>query len=117
MDDNQNQQHYEKAKKRVEKEKGFYNHLAVYIIINIIIIIMNRFMYTNSDTINVNVNFAEWLNWNLIITPALWGIGLLCHGICVFKKNSFLNGSYKKSVFGKEWEERKIKELMDKDDF
>ena len=31
-------QRYEQAKKRVEKIKGFYTHLVVYIIINIFII-------------------------------------------------------------------------------
>ncbi|WP_103070031.1 2TM domain-containing protein [Aquimarina sediminis] len=115
---NQNQQErYDKAKKRVEDEKGFYSHLTTYIIINIVILIVNRYIYTNADSINTDVGFTKWLNWHIFITPALWGIGLVCHGIWVFKKNSLLNKGYKKSIFSKEWEERKIKELMDKDDF
>ncbi|WP_240315538.1 2TM domain-containing protein [Aquimarina longa] len=91
---------YEKAKKRVEKEKGFYLHLMVYIVINSIL------LFTNSDF--KNEGFKNWLNWQLYITPILWGIGLLSHGLSVFGK---------KISFAKKWEERKIQELMDKEDF
>ncbi len=94
------QKRYENAKKRVEREKGFYSHLTVYIIINIAL------LFINSDFLDDGFN--KWLNWNLYATPVLWGIGLLFHGISVFSKNP---------LFSKRWEEKKIKELMDKDDF
>jgi hypothetical protein len=38
-------------------------------------------------------------------TAIFWGIGLLAHGISVFSPNVF---------FGKDWEEKIIRELMDK---
>ena len=44
-------------------------------------------------------NFAVWF---------FWGIGLVGHWLGVFGKNI---------VFSKHWEERKIKEFMDKDKF
>ncbi|MFC5045067.1 2TM domain-containing protein [Aquimarina hainanensis] len=92
---------YKRAKARVEKEKGFYSHLTVYIVINIVILIVN---------VNFRFNFdgaEDWLNWNLLVTPVLWGIGLLFHAIGVFGKFS---------LYGKKWEERKIKELMEEEE-
>ncbi|GAA4276222.1 2TM domain-containing protein [Aquimarina mytili] len=115
--DTSKQERYYKAKKRVEKEKGFYGHLTVYIVINMAIVIIHRLVYLNIDKINPNHDFTQWLNWNLLLTPVLWGIGLLIHGLCVFKKDFHLLKRFKHSVFSKEWEENKIKELIDKDDF
>ncbi len=100
MEKFEEQKRYEKAKKRLEREKGFYSHLTVYIIINIAL------LFINSDFIDEGFN--NWLDWNLYITPIAWGIGLFFHGISVFGRNTFFN---------KNWEEKKIKELMDKDDF
>ncbi|AXT54229.1 2TM domain-containing protein [Aquimarina sp. MMG015] len=99
MQDYEEKDRYELAKKRVDDERGFYTHLTFYIVINIVILIIN----TNSD----NQGFKSWSQWHLYITPALWGIGLLFHGLKVFKHNF---------IFGKNWEERKIKELMDEED-
>ncbi|GAA4274890.1 2TM domain-containing protein [Aquimarina gracilis] len=100
MKDYKNNKAYERAKERVEKEKGFYSHLTAYIIINIAL------LFLNADFGEPDLN--NWFRWNMLLTPALWGIGLLFHGISVFGKTP---------SFGKKWEEKKIKELMDKDDF
>ncbi len=100
MNDYKNKGAYEKAKKRVENEKRFYSHLTAYIIINIALLFINSGF--------VDEGFNNWLDWHLYITPIAWGIGLAAHGISVFGKIP---------TFGKDWEEKKIKELMDKDDF
>ncbi|MBQ0732684.1 2TM domain-containing protein [Aquimarina celericrescens] len=100
MSDYKNKVAYEKAKKRVENEKGFYSHLTAYVIINIAL------LFINADLGEADLN--DWFRWNLLLTPILWGIGLIVHGIYVFGKIP---------SFSKAWEERKIKELMDKDDF
>ncbi len=100
MTDYKDKKAYNKAKKRVEAEKGFYSHLTAYIIINIAL------LFINSDLGDVDIN--NWFQWNLLMTPVLWGIGLVAHGIHVFGKIPTLS---------KTWEEKKIKELMDKDDF
>ena len=94
---------YLKAKKKVEAIKGFYWHLAVYIIVNGFI--------TVSKTIN-NIANGESLSDSLFDIGTFfvwvpWGIGLLIHGLVVFEIFSFL--------LGKDWEERKIKELMEKE--
>lgn len=98
MNDSQNNNAYDRAKKQVEAEKGFYSHLTAYVIINVALLLIN---------IDFRDSFGDWFALNLLSTPVLWGIGLLIHGLCVFK--------VKLHLF-KNWEERKIKELMDKDD-
>lgn len=92
-------QKYKAAKKRVEAEKGFYSHLTAYVIINIFL------LFINSDFIDQG--FTRWLQWNLYITPFFWGIGLFFHWVKVFNPNI---------IFSKQWEQRKIKEIMDQDD-
>lgn len=88
---------YEEAQKRVRQIKGFYVHLIIYLFINAAIIIFNLQ--------NHQFTFGKDF-WVLFATPFFWGIGLLIHWVRVFGPNF---------IFGKKWEERKIKELMDKE--
>ncbi|GGF11876.1 2TM domain-containing protein [Flavobacterium limi] len=83
---------YHLAKKKVEDIKGFYGNLISYISVNIFLICIN--LYTSPDHL--------WFYWPLI----WWGLGVVFHGLKVFE---VFPG------FGKDWEERKIKELMDKE--
>ncbi|WP_297702756.1 2TM domain-containing protein [uncultured Eudoraea sp.] len=84
---------YQKAKERVESIKGFYGNLTAYCIV---------------------IPFLIWLNFKSTsfpwaIFPALgWGFGLLMHGMEAYGYNP---------LWGKNWEEKKIKELMDNDKF
>lgn len=91
---NENNPQYQAAKERVQKIKGFYIHATVYVLVNIFII------YSNAVT--DHQGFATMENY---YTALFWGIGLMVHALVVFAPNFFL---------GKDWEERKIKELMDK---
>ena len=61
---------YEKAKKRVEAKIGFYIHLAVYVGVNVLLII-----------INLSASPQQlWFKWPLLG----WGIGLFFHGMSIF---------------------------------
>ena len=82
---------YLKAKKRVEKLKGFYIHLIVYILVNLLLIMIN--LLTDASYL--------WFLYPL----GGWGIGILIHGLTTFASGNF----------GSQWEERKIKEYMKKD--
>ena len=86
---------YIRAKKKLDKLVGFYWHLAVYIIVNLFLIIL----------IGVNSDRGFW-NFGTFATAIFWGIGLLFHFLGVFGPNF---------MFGKDWEKRKLKEFMDKD--
>ena len=89
---------YNLAYKRVKRIKGFYVHLLVYIGVNafIIISIFNRSLIGNE---------IFW-RWETFSTALFWGIGLTAHALSVFGRNIF---------FGRNWEEKKIQELMEKE--
>ena len=88
---------YQEAAKRVKKIKGFYTHLTVYIVVNIMIIIVN---VQNLD------EGESFLKFKTFSTALFWGIGLAAHGLSVFLPSL---------IMGKDWEEKKIKELMEKE--
>jgi hypothetical protein len=81
---------YQKAKERVEAIKGLYIHLIVYVVVNLILFSIN--MIVSPDSL--------WFFWPLMG----WGVGLFIHALSVF---GFGPG------FGADWEERKIRELME----
>ncbi|WP_395066954.1 2TM domain-containing protein [Flavobacterium sp.] len=83
---------YYQAKKRVEEIKGFYGNLIAYIIFNIFFLVLN--IMTSPGEL--------WFFWPLLG----WGIGVLFHAMKVFNYSPFL---------GKNWEEKKINELMEKE--
>ncbi|RRQ48142.1 histidine kinase [Maribacter algicola] len=84
---------YQKAKEKVENIKGFYVNLIAYCIV------IPFMVYLNHKTTSF-----PW-----VIFPVVgWGFGLLTHGMEAFGYHP---------IWGKRWEERKLKELMDKDDF
>ena len=83
---------YKRAKKRVGELRGFYEHLIAYVVVNIMLVIIN--LVTSPDTL--------WFYWVTIF----WGIGVIWHAISVFGKRGKL---------GKNWEEKKIKEIMEKE--
>ncbi|NUY81153.1 2TM domain-containing protein [Flavobacterium sp. MAH-1] len=83
---------YYNAQKKVEELKAFYGNLAAYIIFVGGLMVLN--LMTSPEYL--------WFLW-----PAGgWGIGVAVHAMKVFNYMPFL---------GNDWEERKIRELMDKD--
>ena len=104
MDNNFTQEaSFIRAKKRVKAIKGFYVHLIVYIIINIVISGIIIFGLIKSD-----YSFKDSLsNFGVYSTWIFWGIGMVFHWLGVF--------GFKSLGLGDDWEEKKIKELMDKE--
>jgi hypothetical protein len=83
---------YERALEKVEKLKEFYQNLASYCIAIPFLIF-------------INLRFSPGFYWFWF--PVFgWGIGLAFHFLEVYNYNIFL---------GKNWEDRKIKEMMKKD--
>jgi 2TM domain len=89
---------YDLAYKRVKRIKGFYTHALVYVVVNAFIII--------SSYIRSQIGNEIFWQWGTFSTVLFWGIGLVAHGLSVFGKNI---------LFGQNWEENKIKELIEKD--
>jgi len=85
---------YKKAKARVEKIKGFYGNLIAYCIVIPFLAFLN---YQTSPSF-------PWA-----IFPMLgWGFGVVAHGMEAFGYNP---------LWGKKWEERRIKKYMEDDRF
>lgn len=83
---------YLKAQKKVGDIKGFYGNLTSCVVVNTGLLILN--LITSPSHL--------WFFYPLLG----WGIGVAIHGMSVFNYMPFLN---------RDWEERKIRELMDKE--
>lgn len=94
MDNRSKESKYIRAKERVDKLKKFYGNLTSYVVV-----------ITGLAVFNYYLN--EWSYMWFLWAAFGWGIGILFHAIGTFNLNPF---------FGKDWEERKIKEYMDKDE-
>jgi hypothetical protein len=90
------EQAYIRAKKKVDAIVGFYWHLAVYIAVNIFLILV--------IALNSNQGFASFGTYS---TALFWGIGLFFHFMGVFGPNF---------IFGKDWENKKIEKYMKKEE-
>ncbi len=88
---------YQEALKRVKKIKGFYTHAIVYVFVNIMIV------FLNVKNLDPGESYFQFKNF---MTAFFWGIGLVAHGLSVFVPNW---------IMGQNWEERKIKEFMEKE--
>ncbi len=79
---------YYKAKKRVEEIKGFYGNIISYCVVIPFLIF---------------INYRTSWNFQWFWFPMLgWGMGIVFHAFGVFG-------------YGKNWEERKIQEILDKE--
>ena len=92
---------YLRAKKKVETLKGFYSHLAAYIIINTSIILVLANVFGKGET--------DFSDWGIYFTSFFWGFGLVSHGIYVLFVFYFRNNLLKR------WEEKKIKKFLEED--
>ena len=88
---NTEERKYEQAKGRVKEVRGFYIHLAVYVLVN-------TFLFLLDITMSPDV---LWFYWPLLG----WGIAIVVHAVSVFGFGPWL---------GQEWEEKKIDEYMDR---
>ncbi|MEM9649552.1 MAG: 2TM domain-containing protein [Bacteroidota bacterium] len=85
---------YIRAKERVDELKKFYGHLWTYILVISGLALINY----------LSIGFQYmWFLWVAFI----WGIGLVFQALGTFKLNPF---------FGKQWEEEKIKQLMENEE-
>ncbi len=101
---------YQRAQKKVDSIKTFYNHVFVYLLINTISLLIWLFLIREFYETIENEGFKMWIIANFIFFTSVWTIVLIFHGLKVFKGDSFKK--FKFSLF-KNWEERKIKEFME----
>lgn len=99
-DNNNMDTKYQRAKKRVEDLKGYFIHLAVYILVNTFIS-FNKVLNNMDDGETLRQALSDFGTYAIWL---FWGIGLAVHTFKIFGKDL---------LFGKDWEERKIKEFLD----
>lgn len=85
---------YIRAKERVDELKKFYANLWSYILVISALALIN---YLTNDFSYM------WFLW----AAFGWGIGLTFHALKIFDLNPF---------FGRKWEEKKIKQLMEEEE-
>lgn len=82
--DEQDEQ-YQEAKRRVEARKGFYIHAFFFALINIILLAV--------------------VGWDFLWATVFWGLGLVLHGASVF---------FSASDWVKSWEHRAIQKELER---
>jgi hypothetical protein len=90
------QRKLDRAVKKIQSIRGFYKHFAVYILVNLVLIAAKWF------TLEPGESFFTYSTFSVAV---FWGLGVMFHAIGVFGTNIFLT---------EKWEERKIREYMDK---
>ncbi|MGB5436402.1 MAG: 2TM domain-containing protein [Maribacter sp.] len=94
METSEKENKYYRAKERVESIKKFYTGLLSY-------------LFFISLLAGINYWTDEWRYPWFLWAAFGWGIGLIFQAIKTFSLNPF---------FGRDWEERKIKEYMEEDE-
>ncbi|WP_343695091.1 2TM domain-containing protein [Flavobacterium sp.] len=95
-------ENYNNAYRKVKRLKGFYSHLRVYVIVNLIIIVTNL----NKDIFSEGIHASGLTDWHTYSVAFFWGIGLLAHAMSVFGRDFF---------FSADWEQKKIQKYMEKE--
>ncbi|MDN3593802.1 2TM domain-containing protein [Zunongwangia endophytica] len=91
---NNSEEKYFAAREKMENLKQFYAHLIIFVFVNLVFLSFNYYK-----------NYIEfpWVLWGTFG----WGIGLGFDYLKAFDKNLFL---------ARDWEKRKIKEIMNQKD-
>lgn len=83
---------YQRAHAHVQELRGFYTHLGMYIFINLLLFTVNA--------------ITSWGNWWFYWVTFFWGIAVVMHAASVWGGKHFL---------GKDWEEKKIQKILEKE--
>ncbi len=83
---------YQRARRRVGQLRGFYSNLFSYVVVITFLAVVN--LLTDPHYL--------WFLW----AAAGWGVGVALHAYSTFAN---------RGVLGQEWEERKIREIMERE--
>ncbi len=98
-------QKYERAVKHVRELKEFYQHAAVFVgFLMVLFLFKQRIIdFILAKTEHTGSGFLDWIHININLIPFIWGASVAIHGLYVYRL---------KFTFFKDWENRKIQELM-----
>ncbi len=102
-------QKYERAVKHVKELKEFFQHAAVYIGFVIVLLVFKQtivdFILSNTEV--RDSEFLYWIHVNINLIPFIWGAVVLSHGLYAYRS---------KIMPFKDWEDKKIQELMEEEE-
>jgi len=93
---------YLRAKKRLNELKGYYWHLGTYIVVNLFITVA-QIVEGVDEGKSFSIIFSDFGVYGVWL---IWGISLFFHTLKVFGTNLF---------FSENWEEKKLRKLIDKE--
>tara|TARA_B110000240_G_C13353468_1_gene390757 strand:- start:405 stop:728 length:324 start_codon:yes stop_codon:yes gene_type:complete len=103
MKNNTNNTTYKEVEKNVKRMKNFYNHVQIFVIMILVLLLLSDIIVSFFEARITNPNSLNWIKANIWVNAVLWLFGLIIHGIYVFKfKANFID----------KWEQTKMEELM-----
>jgi uncharacterized membrane protein YqjE len=91
-----------RAKQKVDKLRGFYTHVAAYVFVSLVILVI----WVIRDHVDNGI-FRSITNETVLLFIWIgWGIGLLIHIVAILVLPL---------IFGKDWKERKIRQVMEEE--
>jgi two-component system LytT family sensor kinase len=93
MENDPQQQRYQRARARVQQLRGLYVHAGMFLLVNVYLLLVN--LVTNAQSL--------WFYWPLLT----WGIVLAAHAFIVLGAGGAALTA---------WEGRKIRELMQREE-
>ena len=113
--ENEQSEKYIKVYGQVRQIKNFYQHLSVFFVGNIILLVIKFKAFDYFESVGFqDEGFLDWFIWNIIGTPIIWGLGLLFHGLYVFVYKAKLLSEFKPS-FIREWEQDQLQRFLIED--
>ena len=86
-------------RRRVRRLAEFYRHLMVFLTVISLIWLLNAWQFYNRTQV------IHWYSWWALWPTLGWGIGVFFHGLAVLPVWNFLS---------QDWEDRKVKELLER---
>ena len=103
MKNNTNNTTYKEVEKNVKRMKNFYNHVQIFVIMMLVLLLFSDIIVSFFEARITNPNSLNWIKANIWVNAVLWLFGLIIHGIYVFKfKANFID----------KWKQTKMEELM-----
>lgn len=95
---------FKKAQKRVKELKGFYNHLKIFFIVNVLLYLVKNGMLNPlmPKGFPTESYYFDWIHINFLI----WALIVIVHALILYRAQL---------PFLKKWEEKQIKKYLEED--
>lgn len=106
---------FKQARKRLNEIKELYKYLGIFVIFSVLLIwIKTDILEWFLDDAIQNTAFKQWLTWNVIGIPIIWGAGLVIYTIYILKVKYNTWEELKPKLL-KDWEKKQIQKILQED--